>query len=92
LSAFSIAPLALSWASVLAKRALMELPSRLTTSGATPAALSASCTRLTVPKSSAVETLAADTCTAGDSPNRLGSAYRPPISIAITKIAYFQRE
>jgi hypothetical protein len=64
--------LALSWVSVLLKRALIELPSNVMASGSIPAALRASCTRAWVAVSTLTVALAADTCTAGASPKKLG--------------------
>ncbi len=68
-----MASLALSWLSVLVKRARTELPSKLTCSACRPAALRASSTRATVALSTLVMVLRLETCTAGASPKKLGS-------------------
>ena len=49
-----------------------------------------SATRAWVAGSTLTVTLPAETCTAGASPNRLGSVYSAPTNKAITMIAYFQ--
>jgi hypothetical protein len=72
-SARAIVSLALIWSSVVAKRALTELPSNCTKSGFRPAAASVCSMRGTRLESSLSVALPLDTCTAGASPYRLGS-------------------
>ena len=69
----SMASLALSWLSVVSKRAHTELPSSVSRVGARLAVFSAASTRDRVPSSTRTVTLPADTCTAGASPKKLGS-------------------
>ncbi|CKT36219.1 Uncharacterised protein [Mycobacterium tuberculosis] len=59
---------------MVAKRARSEVASRVIRSGVRPAALSASSTRVWVEASTLTTVLAADTCTAGASPKKLGRA------------------
>ena len=68
----SMASLAFSWVSGVSKRAHTELPSSVRRWGVTPADCSALSTRDSVPPSTRVVALPADTCTAGASPKKLG--------------------
>ncbi|MCY1379080.1 hypothetical protein D9M69_667650 [compost metagenome] len=76
--------------SVSSKRARTDVPSNCTVEATRPCAPSACSTRVTVERSTFTAVRAADTCTAGDSPNRLGRAYSKPITSATAMIRYFQ--
>jgi hypothetical protein len=74
LNAFSSASRALSCVSVSSKRTFTELASSCSSEGWMPCAASVCSTRVTVPVSMRTVERPAETCTAGDSPNRLGNA------------------
>ena len=70
--------------------ALVAVFSKVTSSGVICAEASADSTWVSVVESSLTVALPLDTCTAGDSPKKLGNVYRRPMASATTITTYFQ--